>query len=71
VDKQEAEKQRAEGQRDPVGKRESGKPQASDGKPQKQGAAPFSEQMREAKTAKDPLLDRIARAFNNVLRPPR
>lgn len=33
-----------------------------DGKPQPQGAAAFSEQLRGANTARDPLLDRIAKA---------
>jgi hypothetical protein len=72
VDKQEAEKARAEAQRQQPGAPEAGKPPVQgDGKPQKPGAVPFSEQMRDAKAQRDPLLDRIAKAFSNALRPPR
>jgi VCBS repeat-containing protein len=71
VDKQEAEKQRAEAQRQAPAGREAGKQPGADGKAQKQGAAPFSEQMRDAKATRDPLLERIARAFSKALRPPR
>jgi VCBS repeat-containing protein len=65
VDKQEAEKARAEAAREPAQARPAA---AKDGpgalRPQRQGAASFSEQVSAAK-AKDPLLERIARAREN------
>ncbi|MGQ0656312.1 MAG: VCBS domain-containing protein, partial [Betaproteobacteria bacterium] len=68
VDKQEAEKARSEAKRagteSPDGTAKA-KPAA---RPQKQGALPFSEQIRAARTAQDPLVERIARAAEE---PPR
>jgi hypothetical protein len=64
VDKQEAEKARADGQRQ--GAAGSTRDSAAKGKAavkgQKQGAAPFSEQIRNARVAPDPLLERIAKS---------
>ena len=40
----------------------AGAAKTGDGKPQPQGAAGFSEQLRGANTARDPLFDRIAKA---------
>jgi len=65
VDKQEAEKARVEAAREAAQARPAA---AKDGpgalRPQKQGAASFSEQVSAAK-AKDPLLERIARGREN------
>jgi hypothetical protein len=60
VDKNEAEKARLEAGR-PQDGRPAAKPKAGTaGKPQKEPAASFSEQVRAAKAARDPLLDRLA-----------
>jgi hypothetical protein len=61
VDKKEAEKARIEAGRQPLEGRPAVKPKAgTDGKPQNGPAASFSEQLRTAKAARDPLLDQVA-----------
>ncbi|HYG55686.1 MAG TPA: VCBS domain-containing protein, partial [Burkholderiales bacterium] len=70
VDKQEAEKQRA-AQRQPAQPREAAKPVKQPGEAKPQAAMPFSEQMKAAKETRDPLLERIAKAFSNTFRTPR
>jgi hypothetical protein len=65
VDKQEAEKARVEAARQAAQARPgTGKGVPDAARPQRQGAASFSEQVSAAK-AKDPLLERIARARDN------
>jgi hypothetical protein len=63
VDAKEAEKARLEAARQAAESRNPAGPRpGAQGKPQREPAASFSDQVRTAKAARDPLLDRIARA---------
>jgi hypothetical protein len=63
VDAKEKEKARLEAAKRAAEGRQAEKPRAgTDAKPQKEPAASFTEQVRAAKAARDPLLDRIASA---------
>jgi hypothetical protein len=74
VDKDEKEKARreaAEAERQ-AGQKDAQKARLGpDGKPLKQGATTFSDQLKAAKGARDPLLDRIAKAETPRVRPGR
>ncbi|MGE0873404.1 MAG: Ig-like domain-containing protein, partial [Burkholderiales bacterium] len=75
VDKEEAEKARreaAEAERQQAERRDAQKARAApDGKPLKQGATTFTEQLKAARGARDPLLERIAKSESTPARPSR